>query len=345
MSAGKEMNQPVEVLITVPFEEEQMNTLRGVSPRLKLTVVKARKPEDVPDEVWKKTEVLYTDGVLPDEGQAPNLRWVQFHWAGIDHAADHPLLENPEISTTTLSGAAASKIAEYALMMLLSLGHRLPAMVEAQRKAEWPNDRWERFCPKELSDSTVGIVGYGSIGRQIAKLLYSFGATVLATKRNPMRPQDSGYMPEGQGDPEGDLVYRLYPSEALKSMFKECDFVVVTVPLTRENEKLIGANELTALKPSAYLVDVSRGGVIDPDALLSALKDKRIAGAALDVHHEEPLPSDNPFWKLPNVIITPHISGFTPYYNDRATALFSENLHRYLAEMPLYNRYDPEKGY
>lgn len=339
------MTAPIEVLITLPISDDLLNQLRGVSPRLKFTVSKARKTDEVSDEVWSQVEVLYTNQVIPTPEQAPLLRWIQFHWAGIDHVIDAPILNKPEVVATTLSGAAASKLAEYAVMMMLALGHRLPELMANQRKAEWPRDRWERFTPQELSESTVGIIGYGSIGRQIARLLHTFGATVLATKRDPMHPEDTGYIPDGQGDPSGDLVRRLYPPQAIRSMFKECDFVVITVPLTSETRKLIGVEELAALKPNAFLVDISRGGIIDQAALVSALKDNRIAGAALDVFAEEPLPSDHPLWKLPNVIITPHISGNTPSYDQRALALFTENLQRYLEGLPLHNQLNRQRGY
>lgn len=337
--------KPVEVLITVPFPEDLVSRLRSVSPRLNITVRRARKADDVPAEQWQKTEVLYTSSVLPAVDQAPQLRWIQFHWAGVDHAIENPILRQEDVVATTLSGAAASQMGEYVVMMLLALGHRLPEMMALQAKHEWPPDRWERLLPHELRGSTVGIVGYGSIGRQIARLLHPFGVTVLATKRNAMNPKDSGYTPEGLGDPEGEFVYRLYPPQAIRSMFKECDFVVVTVPLTGETKKLIGAEELAALKPTAFLVDVSRGGVIDHQALVAALKDKKIAGAALDVFPEEPLPEDSPLWKLPNVIITPHVSGITTAYDERAVDLFAENLRRYIGGLPLYNRINLERGY
>jgi phosphoglycerate dehydrogenase-like enzyme len=339
------MTTPVEVLITLPFSDELVNQLRGVSPRLKFTVNKARKTEEVPDDVWSRVEVLYTNNVIPTSEQAPLLRWIQFHWAGIDHVIEAPILKKSDVVATTLSGAAASNLAEYAVMMMLALGHRLPALMANQKKAEWPRDRWERFAPQELSESTVGIIGYGSIGRQIARLLHAFGATILATKRDSMHPEDTGYIPEGQGDPSGDLVRRLYPPQAIRSMFKECDFIVITVPLTSETRKLIGAEELAALKPTAFLIDISRGGIINQADLVTTLKDNRIAGAALDVFTEEPLPSDHPLWKLPNVIITPHISGVTPNYDQRALALFTENLQRYLEGLPLHNQLNTQKGY
>jgi phosphoglycerate dehydrogenase-like enzyme len=339
------MSDPIQVLITTSFLESQLDKLRSVSPRLKFDVRPVASTEEISDEKWKNVEVLYTSRVLPPPEKVPNLRWIQFHWAGIDHAIDAPVLRKPELVATTLSGAAASQMGEYVLMMLLALGHRLPAILNSQRKTEWPENRWDLFMPLELRDSTVGILGYGSVGRQVARLLFPFGAKVLATKRDVMHPRDSGYTPDGLGDPEGEYVHRLYPPEALRSMLQECDFVVVTLPLTPETENLIGEEELQALKPSAYIIDLSRGGIIDHSALIPALKEKRIAGVALDVFPEEPLPPENPLWKLPNVILTPHISGSTAHYDERAVELFAENLHRYLAGLPLFNRVDVERGY
>lgn len=339
------MNTPVEVLITLPLPEDLIAQLRAVSPRLKITALRARQVEDVSTDLWSRVEILYTDSVLPTPEQAPHLRWIQIHYAGIDHALQAEILQKPEVMVTTLSGVVASKMAEFILLMLLALGHRLPELIANQKRAEWPRDRWEKFSPRELRESTVGIVGYGSIGREVARLLNSFHARVLATKRDAMHPEDTGYMPEGHGDPAGELVYRLYPNQALRSMLKECDFVVVTVPLSPETRHLIGAEELAVLKPSAYLVDASRGGVIEPSALINALKERRLAGAALDVFSEEPLPADSPLWKMPNVLITPHVAGITPHYDRRAMQLFAENLERYLAGLPLYNRFERERGY
>jgi phosphoglycerate dehydrogenase-like enzyme len=339
-------NPTVEVLVTVPLGEHLLGRLKEVSSRLHLTSSPARKAEEIPDEIWARTEVLYTDLILPEAAKAPNLKWVQFHYAGIDAVVDAPLLKNNTVIATTLSGAAASQMAEYAVMMMLALGHHLPEMVGLQARAEWPRDRFERLAPRELRGSTVGIVGYGSIGRQIAHLLQPFGASVLAAKRDVMHPEDSGYrVEELGGDPDGDLFQRLYPIQALGSMLKECDFVAVTIPLTSATRNLIGAELLSGMKPSAYLVDLSRGGVVDQSGLIQALQDKRIAGAALDVFSEEPLPSNSPLWKMTNVLISPHISGTSPQYNERAVGLFAENLNRYLTGLPLYNRYDPQKGY
>lgn len=246
---------------------------------------------------------------------------------------------------TTLSGAAAPQMAEYTLAMLLALGHRLPELNAHQARAEWPRERWDRFRPQELRASVVGIIGYGSIGREIARLVRALGATVLAVKRDVMHPEDIGYTIPGLGDPGGDLFHRLYPYQALRSMIKECDYVVVCLPLTPETRGLIGANELAAMKPTAFLVAVARGGVVDQSALATALQERRIAGAALDVFSEEPLPASSSIWKLPNAIVSPHVGGMSVHYNQRAVDLFVENLKRYLIAAPLLNRFDPHRGY
>jgi phosphoglycerate dehydrogenase-like enzyme len=336
---------PIEVLVTIPVSTPLLQGLQHVSPRLRITVNPALKAEDIPADLWTRAEVLYTGEVLPNPDSAPNLKWIQFHFAGIDHARKALVLAKPDLQITTMSGAAASQAAEYILTMLLAFGHHLPALTELQRKAIWPNDRWKNFSPTELRISTVGIIGYGSIGRQVARLLRAFGTTVLATKFDAMHPTDSGYTMEELGDPEGGLVHRLYPAQAIKSMLKDSDFIVVCVPLSELTRGMINAQVLAACKPSAILVDVSRGGVVDHAALVKALSDHKLGGAALDVFPEEPLPEKSPLWNLPNVIITPHIAGISSRYTARAMLLFTENLSRYVADLPLYNMYDPRRGY
>jgi len=339
------MSRKTNLLVTVPFDEKLINTINAVSSHLEVRVSKARAAEDIPAEVWHQTDVLYSGGIIPKLEQAPNLKWIQFHFAGIDSLVKAPILQQAGITITTLSGAHAPQMGEYVVMMLLALGHKLPDLLALKEKTDWPRDRFERFLPVELHGKAVGIVGYGSIGREVARLLQPFGVTVFATKWNAMQPQDTGFIQEGLGDPAGDLPRRIYPFQALKSMMADCDFLVVAVPLTNNTRGLIGAEELAVMKPSAFIVDVSRGGVIDHIDLIRALKDKKIAGAALDVFPEEPLPPNSPLWKFPNVILSPHIAGNTPHYNQRAIALFVQNLRRYLAGEPLYNQFDPERGY
>jgi len=339
------INSPVDVLITLPFNSSLIQPLQEVSPLLRITVHPAKNINDVPDELWARCQVLYTDRIIPDPELAPNLKWVQHHHAGIESSLEFLSKDRPNLTVTTLSGAAVSQIAEYILTMLLAFGRKLPMLSELQQKAEWPKDRWERLKPRELRNSTVGIIGYGSIGRQVAHLLREFGATVLATKNNAMQPGDRGYTPEGTGDPEGDLVHRLYPAQALKSMLKDCDFIVVAAPRTEATRGLVNAEALSTCKPGAYLIDVSRGNIVDHAALIKALNEKKLAGAALDVFPEEPLSSKSPLWGMSNVIITPHIAGVSGHYDERAIALFADNLSRYIADLPLYNIFDLKKGY
>jgi phosphoglycerate dehydrogenase-like enzyme len=339
------MAKNIEVLITTPFNEAQQLTIKEAAPGVKIKMVSARKTEEISPELWANAEVLYTDRLLPRIEQVPKLRWLQFHYAGIEFAMQDPLVNNPQIQVTNLSGTASSQIAEFTLMMLLSLGHKMPDLRLAQMSHEWPKERWDRFSPTELRGSTVCLVGYGSIGRQIARLLQPFGAQVLAVKRDAMHPEDHGYTPPGMGDPDGDLFTRLYPVEAIKSVFKESDFIVICTALTSQTMHMIGAEELAACKPTAYLINPSRGEIVDQAALIHALEEKKLAGAALAVFPVEPLPDDNPLWQMPNVIITPHVAGNSRFYNDRAVLLFAENLRRYYSGQPLLNIVHPELGY
>lgn len=335
----------IEVLTTITFPDAVMQRLKSMTPRIKVTLMPAQDVKDVPVEIWNKIEVLYTDVLLPEPELVPNLKWIQFHYAGIDFIHESSLLKKPELIFSTMSGASAIQEAEYILMMLLALGHRMPELMLNQSKKEWPNNRWEKFTPSELYGATVGLVGYGSISREVARVLQPFNVKVLATKKDVMHPADTGYSMEDHGDPDGNFFHRLYPIEALKQMLKLCDFVVVTVPLTPETRGIMGEAEIRSMKPGAYLVHVSRSGIVDETALMEALNEHKLAGAALDVFNHEPLPAESPLWKAPNLLITPHVSGFSPHYRVRAGDMFAENLNRYLHGEPILNQYLPERYY
>jgi phosphoglycerate dehydrogenase-like enzyme len=336
---------PIEVLSTVRFSQEQMEKLQQLSPRVHLTILPAKKISEIPAEVWARTEILFTGKLLPEVEQVPNLRWIQFDFAGIEFAFESPFSDMENIRLTSLKGASAPQVAEYVMMSMLALGHKIPDLLIHQNEALWPKDSWHRFQPVELRGSTVGIVGYGSIGRELARLLQPFDVTILATKRDMMHPEASGYMISGLGDPGGDLFTRLYPTQALVPMVKDCDFVVVTIPHTKETFHLINAEVFAAMKSTAYLIDVSRGNNLNPDALKNALENGEIAGAALDVFPEEPLPEDSIFWNIPNLIISPHIAASSVYYRERAVALFAANLERYIQGKRLFNCVDKQTGY
>lgn len=145
-----ESNELIDVLLTVEISESYLERLKELSPRLNFRVEGSKRSEDIDADVWATTEILYTGRVIPLPEQAPNLRWIQFHFTGIDHAREAPILQRKGLAATTMSGASATQVAEYILMMMLALGHRLPEMMDHQRKTSWPKDRWERFLPFEL---------------------------------------------------------------------------------------------------------------------------------------------------------------------------------------------------
>lgn len=339
------MSKPIHILITVEFEPSQLDEVRKLSPNVEVHSKPLAQGEELPQELLQQTEILYTFRSLPQPEQAPNLRWIQFHSAGIEEHLDAPILRQPNVQATTLSGANAPQVAEHALALMLALGHHIHEMLADQNLSKWPTQRGERYEPKELMGSTVGIVGYGSIGQRLARLLQSFGATVLASKRDLLQNDGQDYQADGHGDASGDLAHRMYPGKALGTMLKDSDYIVVTVPLTAETRGMLGAKQFAQAKPGALLIDVSRGGVIDHDALVGALQKRQLAGAALDVFPVEPLPADNPLWQMPNVIISPHVAGMSPHYRQRAFALFKENLRRYLANEELLNKISLERGY
>lgn len=332
----------IRVLVAMDFSDEIIQQLQNISDRL---VIERHFP-DVPEAACTRAEVLYTMRHFPEPEQAPCLRWIQLHYAGADRAIKQPIVRAEDIEVTSASGIHATPIAEYCMAMMLAFMYQIPRMMRLKDQSAWPEGQYDLFMPHGLRGQTLGIVGYGSIGRELARLADTFGMKVVATKRDVMHPADeTGYTEPGTGDPTGDIPERLYPPEALGSMVRVCDFVVVATPLTQDSQHMINDSILQQMKPSAVLINVGRGRVVDEAALISALAAEQIAGAALDVFEEEPLPSSSPLWNLENVIISPHVSGNNTRYHQRAAALFAENLRRYVENRPLLNRIDRERGY
>ena len=332
----------LDVLVTMRFNETQLARVRAVSPEVRVTC------EDAGAADYSRTEVLYAGAPPRELSRAPNLKWVQVHMAGVNGLYDHPLYAASAIPLTTTSGVHAATIAEYAITMLLALAHRVPAMVEWQRRGVWPPDaqRWPLFVPAEVRGATLGIIGYGSIGRELARIAKTaFAMRVLACKRDPSQRRDTGYWTAGTGDPEGRLPDAWFPPAELRELLARSDVVVMAAPLTAATERMLGAAELAAMKPSAYFINVGRGATVDEPALAAALRDRRLAGAAIDVFAQEPPPAGHPFYALDNAIVSPHVSGFLPSYDDRCAELFAENLKRYLSGAPLLNLVDRAKGY
>jgi len=253
-----------------------------------------------------------------------SLRWVHSVSAGVDHLP-FPQLMASDITLTNASGVFDVPVAELVMAFILAAVKRLPQFFAQQQAHEW-----NRLELGVLPDLTAGIVCMGAIGSEIARLCRAFGMRVIGLQR---QPQPSEYAEE------------VFGADRLHELLARSDFVVVACPLTEETRGLIGREELTAMKPQAWLINIARGPIVDQEALIDALREERIGGAALDVFAEEPLPEDSPLWELPNVILTPHNAGSTPRLEEEEARLFLENLRRYVAGQPLLNVVDKRIGY
>jgi len=259
--------------------------------------------------------------------RSPRLKWVQMTSAGVDKSLDEDLRKSPVIMTN-VRGMHAATMSEFVMgeMLMFAKG----AQHCFQQKE---GKQWKPFMPSMLHSKTVGIVGLGSIGHEIARLSKSFGMRVLAVRRSEGKAKTARYVDD------------IFPREQLKQMLSESDFIVLTVPLTAETHKVISEQEFRSMKPTAYLINVARGNVVDEEALVRALEENRIAGAALDVFAVEPLPASSRLWDLSNVIFSPHIAGGMEGYAEQANDIFCENLKRYLAGKKLLRIVDKQKGY
>ncbi len=333
------------VLSLIGFTEAQLEKLRRVAGPMEVVQHTGATASDLPAGLGDRVEVLYGWGkALLDAHRLPRLKWIQAHSAGVDFLLDTPVWES-DVIITTASGIHPVPMAEHALAMMLHFRWRVGEMLFWQQRGEWPTERWDKFARPELRGSTLGIVGYGAIGRELGRLAKALGMRLLAANRSGTRHPFTGFTLPHTGDPEAALPEKIYPIAELTAMLPECDYVVVLAPLTPETRHLFNAETFAAMKPGAFFFNLARGGLVDEAALVEALYSGRIAGAGLDVFETEPLPADSPLWRLENVLISPHVAGFTPHYDERASDLFAENLRRYRAGEPLLNRVDRARGY
>jgi D-2-hydroxyacid dehydrogenase (NADP+) len=280
------------------------------------------------DILLAEAEVIY--GLIPPQDimvRAPKMKWLQTMSAGVDRFAQTDIWQSP-VKITGVSGIHAIPIGEFVLEFMLMFAKQAPLCFQMKQKREW-----KRFMPSVLHSKTVGIVGLGNIGREVARLSKAFGMKVIATRRSVKQGMRARH------------VDMLFPPEELKKLLAASDYVVVSTPLTPETRGLIGEEELKAMKPTAYIINISRGGTIDEKALIRALEENRIAGAGLDVFATEPLPANSRLWELDNVIFSPHVAGGMEDYMARATEIFCENLRRYINGQKLINLIDKRKGY
>ncbi|MGI8925568.1 MAG: D-2-hydroxyacid dehydrogenase [Tepidiformaceae bacterium] len=337
------MPEHLNIVIGFKVDDEVVREIEAVDPRIRVAmhpVLSAASryvgsgpgddaERDAAIAALQHCEVIFGPGQLTPAvfDAAPSLKWFQVITAGVDRLASQGILERGFL-VSTVSGLAAPGIAEWCLGSMVMLVKGMHTSVRDQAAHNWSF----RFTG-ELTGKTVGITGMGSIGRETARRARAFGMRVIATRRTA---------PPGSTDADCD---ELFPHSDLDRLLAESDFLVLCVPYTAETHHMIGAAQLARMKPTASLLNVARGAVVDQEALIAALRDGTIAAAALDVTDPEPLPPESPLWDMPNVIITPHISGAVERYGHRAADFFIANLRRYLAGEPLEHLVKPGLGY
>jgi phosphoglycerate dehydrogenase-like enzyme len=278
-------------------------------------------------------DIAYTWILSPAEvAAAPRLKWVHTSAVAVETLA-LPDLFARDIVVSNSRGVQATPIAEHVFAVLLALAKQLPFILENQREHRWAqNDVTAERLPWLLKRRTLGLIGVGTIGSEIAVLADAFGMHVIGLRRRPESQQMPG-------------VHEMLPSSELDTLLARADVVVIAAPLTPETLSMIGAPQLAKMKRGALLINVGRAKIVDHVALTDALHAGHLGGASLDVFHQEPLPADDPLWSAPNVILTPHTSGFRQGHWDDVIDLFGDNLDRFRRGEPVRFRVEPSLGY
>jgi phosphoglycerate dehydrogenase-like enzyme len=311
------------------LDEKYPKLLQDMFPQLE--VVAARDKEETLRHL-PEAEILY-GWSLPEKhlALARSLKWIHIPSAGVEDSLYPALVDSP-IRITCSRGISSAALADHAFGMILAFSRGLSTALR-QGSASWMRERFFDAdpMPVELDGKTLAILGFGSIGKELARRGQAFGMKVHALKRNRVS--------------EEPLADKMFGPKDLEAFLASADYLVVTLPLTSETRGILNERTLPAMKPSAVLVNIARGGLIREEALIEALRSGRLAGAGLDVFEKEPLPQDSPLYALPNVVLTPHIGGLHPHYLDRATSLLIVNLGRYLKDEPLLHEVDKKAGY
>jgi len=336
------------VLATLDLAPAILDRIRAVDPSLNVRALaagtrasfggrlpypselQATAPAAEIESALADADVLYSSwaGVLPDldlPRLAPNLRWVQLLHAGAERVNASLI---GDVAFTSAAGMSAGPIAEWVIGTMLMFAKGWPAVFLDQQA-----HTYRRYMPREVEGMTVGIVGLGTIGLEVARRARALGCRTLGMRRSftTRSPHDA----VDEAVPPSDLDYLLH----------ESDVVLISAPATAETAQLIDARALREMKRDAVLINVARGSLIDETALVEALRAGTIAGAALDVFSVEPLPADSLLWDAPNLLMTPHVAAGTDRYYERATAIFCDNLARFLRGEPLINVVDTARGY
>jgi len=343
-------NRPLKILIATPLEPEQVMRIRAAAPgRLEILFAPELLPQpryvadhhgikrDLDEagrrrwqELLRQADIAFdfdwSDPARLTES-APSLRWVQATSAGIGEFLRARGLDRSSILFTTAAGVHAGPLSEFVLLGLLYFVREVPFLL--RQKAE---RRWERFTSRSLDGMRVLVVGLGSVGRAVVTTCARFGMEVWGLNRTAPRIPIEG-------------LVRVVSADGLRHALAEIDALVLACPLTDLTRNLIGRQEIDAMRPGAIIVNVARGKVIDEEAMIEALADGRLGGAALDVAAVEPLPKESPLWRLDNVLISPHSASTVAAENRRIVDLFLDNLARFLDGRPLINLYEADRGY
>jgi len=345
----------VSPILSARIRQRDIDRIRDVSPGSRIVNLSVEGLADGPvDDV----EVLLRGWLVAEAfdrllARAPHLTWVHSATSGVERALT-PAALSRGVLVTNARGVFSRPIAEHVLMMILAISRHLPELFELQHERTW-----QPLEGRELRELTIGIIGYGSLGRAVASLASAFGARVIAMRRRPSVGEtggavtaagpaaaaDAGPNDDGEGFAFEPRVDRILGPDGLHELLAASDIVVLAAPLTNETENLIDEAAIASMQRDAWIINVARGRLIDDTALIRALRDNRIGGAALDAFRDEPLPQSSPYWSLPNVIVTPHTAWSSARVLDRSVDLFCDNLVRFSRGEQLRNVVDPAAGY
>lgn len=304
------------------MDDESIATIRRTAPE---AIVSLPSKESVADEL-RDAEIFFGFHTPEVFREATKLKWIQSTSAGMERILE-PQLISRGLIICNASGVHAPQVSETAWALTLSIARNLPALQRQQQEHVWKDSAaW-----LDLANGTAGVIGLGGIGRHYARVAHAFGMRVLAVDQHePRKP---------------DYVESLSKLNRLDEMLEAADVVLISCPYTAETHHLINRQRLARMKPSAILINIARGGIVDEEALMESLNNGRLTGAGLDVCETEPLPPDSPLWDAPRLVITPHCGGSSALRDRRLTQFFCEKLKRYLAGQPLLNAIDQQRGY
>ena len=332
--------KPLRLLIDVPVEPAALAALQAAgSFEIDLVTPPAEITRPLDPARLAAADILFCTLPPTNFADLRRLRWLQLASTGYTQLFGLDLPARG-IRATNARGCFDVPIAEWNLAMMVNLARDARQLIRNQEAAVW--DRSAVF-QREIRGLTVGLWGYGGIGRETARLARQLGLRVHVQTRAGIGPRHEVYGVPGTGDPAGVLPDRVFRAGEELEFLRDLDFLIVALPLTKATEGLIGERELRALPPRAFVLNPARGPIIQQEALLRALREKWISGAALDTHYHYPMPPDHPLWKFPNVIFTPHIAGssLSPNFTRRLWEIFSLNLARFAAGEPLLNELTP----